>query len=120
MKTIGQVLEQIFFDSGLSMREFSTQVGYSRQYIYDLFKEKDADGTTRKIQLDTLKQICDRTNYDLGQLLKETGYIKEKENQKLNKEQVYIINQLQQLDESNTNKVIGYINGLLENQNKEN
>ncbi len=118
MKTIGQVIEQIFFDSGLSMREFSNQVGYSRQYIYELFKNKDNDGTTRKIQLDTLKQICDRTNYDLGKLLKETGYIKEQDTQQNTNFENPIINQLNQLNENNKNKVIGYINALLENQNK--
>ena len=84
MKTIGQVIEQIYFDSGLSMREFALKVGYSRQYIYELFRNKDNDGTTRKLQLDTLKQICERTNYDLGKLLVETGYIKQQKEIPLN------------------------------------
>ncbi len=38
----------------------------------------------------------------------------------LNESQQNIIEALPKLNESNTNKVIGYINGLLENQNKEN
>ncbi len=117
MKTIGQVIEQIFFESGLSMREFSSQIGYSRQYIYDLFKDKDKDGTVRKIQLDTLKQICDRTNYDLGRLLQETGYIKNDETKiNIDMEQEKLLQLFNKLDNNNKNNVIGYINGLLESQ----
>jgi len=119
MKTIGQVIEQIYFDSGLSMREFALKVGYSRQYIYELFRNKDNDGTTRKLQLDTLKQICERTNYDLGKLLVETGYIKQQKAIPLNEKYEEIFNLLNQIDESGLNTVIGYINGLLDMQRKD-
>ena len=119
MKTIGEVIEQIFFDSGLSMREFSSRVGYSRQYLYDLFREKDKDGTTRKLQLDTLKQICDKTNYDLGKLLYETGYITlpstNLENT-LNDKQLEIMNIVKQLNNEYTIQALFYVKSLLQYQ----
>ena len=129
MKTIGQVIEQLFFESGLSMREFSEKVGYSRQYIYDLFREKDNDGTSRKLQLDTLKHICDRTNYDLGKLLAETGYIKmqnsriEKSNDDktyldgMTNDEINLIEQYRKLNENEQTKLKAYIQGLLDNRN---
>lgn len=121
MKTIGQVIEQIFFDSGLSMREFSSLVGYSRQYLYDLFRDKDKDGTTRRLQLDTLKQICDKTHYDLGKLLAETGYITlpvtNLENN-LTDYQNEIMNIVKQLNNEYTIQALIYLKSLLQYQNK--
>ena len=56
----------------------------------------------------TLDYLCDhKTAYYTGLGL-------------LNESQQNIINALSKLNESNTNKVNGYINGLLENQNKNN
>lgn len=121
MKTIGQVIEQIFFDSGLSMREFSEKVGYSRQYIYDLFREKDNDGTSRKLQLDTLKQICERTNYDLGKLLAETGYIKYpaiNEDNQLDSNKQQIIEIVKKLNDEYSLQALFYMKSLLQYQNK--
>lgn len=120
MKTIGQVIEQIFFDSGLSMREFSEKVGYSRQYIYDLFREKDNDGTSRKLQLDTLKQICERTNYDLGKLLAETGYIKYpaiNEDNQLDDNKQQIIEIVKKLNDEYSLQALFYVKSLLQYQN---
>lgn len=71
---LGEAIEQILVDSGLSISAFSRKVGYSRQYIYELLKSKDT-GFSRKIQLDTLKRICDATDYSLEKLLADIGYI---------------------------------------------
>ena len=71
---LGEAIEQILVESGLSISAFSRKVGYSRQYIYELLKSKDT-GFNRKIQLDTLKKICDATNYSLEKLLADIEYI---------------------------------------------
>ena len=71
---LGEAIEQILVESGLTISAFSRKVGYSRQYIYELLKSKDT-GFTRKIQLDTLKKICDATDYSLEKLLADIDYI---------------------------------------------
>ena len=71
---LGEAIEQILVESGLSISAFSRQVGYSRQYIYELLKSKDT-GLCRKIQLDTLRKICDATGYSLEKLLADIDYI---------------------------------------------
>ena len=71
---LGDAIEQILMESGLSISDFSRKVGYSRQYIYELLKTKDP-GLSRKVQLDTLKKICDATGYGLTRLLLDIGYI---------------------------------------------
>ena len=71
---LGEAIEQILVDSGLSISAFSRKVGYSRQYIYELLKSKES-GFNRKIQLDTLKKICDATGYSLERLLADIDYI---------------------------------------------
>lgn len=71
---LGEAIEQILVESGLSISAFSRKVGYSRQYIYELLKSKET-GFNRKIQLDTLKKICDATNYSLEKLLADIDYI---------------------------------------------
>lgn len=71
---LGEAIEQILVESGLSISAFSRQVGYSRQYIYELLKSKDT-GFARKIQLDTLRKICDATGYSLEKLLADIEYI---------------------------------------------
>ncbi|MCR4726445.1 MAG: helix-turn-helix domain-containing protein [Clostridia bacterium] len=71
---LGEAIEQILVESGLSISAFSRQVGYSRQYIYELLKSKDT-GFCRKIQLDTLRKICDATGYSLEKLLADIEYI---------------------------------------------
>ncbi len=71
---LGEAIEQILVESGLSISAFSRKVGYSRQYIYELLKSKDT-GFSRKIQLDTLKKICDATGYSLEKLLADIDYI---------------------------------------------
>ena len=71
---LGEAIEQILVESGLSISAFSRQVGYSRQYIYELLKSKET-GFCRKIQLDTLRKICDATGYSLEKLLADIEYI---------------------------------------------
>ena len=71
---LGEAIEQILVESGLSISSFSRKVGYSRQYIYELLKSKET-GFNRKIQLDTLKKICDATDYSLEKLLADIDYI---------------------------------------------
>ena len=71
---LGEAIEQILVESGLTISAFSRKVGYSRQYIYELLKSKET-GFARKIQLDTLKKICDATDYSLERLLADIGYI---------------------------------------------
>ena len=72
--TLGEAIEQILVESDLSISAFSRKVGYSRQYIYELLKSKET-GFNRKIQLDTLKRICDATDYSLEKLLADIDYI---------------------------------------------
>ena len=71
---IGEAIERVLIESGLSITAFSRKVGYSRQYVYELLKAKE-DGTSRKIQLDTLKRICDASGYPMERLLGDIGYI---------------------------------------------
>ncbi|HPD01804.1 MAG TPA: helix-turn-helix transcriptional regulator [Eubacteriales bacterium] len=73
--TLGEVIEKILNESNLTMSAFAKKVGYSRQYIYDLIKNKEDTGHQRKIQLDTLKRICDATGYSLKRLLEDINYI---------------------------------------------
>ena len=77
---LGEAIEQILVESGLSISAFSRKVGYSRQYIYELLKSKDT-GFYRKIQLDTLKKICDSTGYSLEKLLVDIEYIPKPKNE---------------------------------------
>ena len=71
---IGEAIERVLIASGLSVTDFSRKTGYSRQYIYNLMKN-EAQGVTHKIQLDTLKTICEATGYSLVSLLADLGYI---------------------------------------------
>ena len=71
---LGDAIEQILIESGLSISEFSRKIGYSRQYVYELLRKGDPT-LSRKIQLDTLKNICDATGYSLRRLLGEIGYL---------------------------------------------
>lgn len=71
---LGEAIERILVESGLSLSAFSRKVGYSRQYIYELLKTEET-GSARKIQLDTLKRICDATGHGLERLLVDIGYI---------------------------------------------
>jgi len=71
---VGEAIEKILIESGLSISAFSRKVGYSRQYIYELLNAKEG-GFARKIQLDTLKRICDATGYGLDRLLIDIGYL---------------------------------------------
>ena len=73
-KELGEVIEQILIESGMSISEFSRKVGYSRQYVYELLRKGDPT-LSRKIQLDTLKQICDATGYGLWRALVDLGYL---------------------------------------------
>ena len=72
--SLGEAIERVLIESGLSISSFSRKVGYSRQYIYELLKTNDG-ALARKIQLDTLKRVCDATDYPLVRLLTEIGYI---------------------------------------------
>ena len=71
---LGEAIEQILIESGLSISAFSRKIGYSRQYVYELLRKGDPT-LSRKIQLDTLKKICDATGYSLRRLLGEIGYL---------------------------------------------
>ena len=77
---LGEVIERILIESGLSISGFSRKVGYSRQYIYELLNTRET-GFSRKIQLDTLKRICDATGYGLERLLADIGYISDPKDQ---------------------------------------
>jgi len=79
---LGAAIENVLVESGLSLSAFARKVGYSRQYIYELLKT-DEEGAARKIQLDTLKTICDATGYGLTRLLADIGYIPKPENETL-------------------------------------
>ena len=71
---IGEAIERILIERDLSVTEFSRKTGYSRQYIYNLMK-REGEGVAHKIQLDTLKTICDATGYSLVRILSDLGYI---------------------------------------------
>ena len=71
---LGEAIERLLVASDLSVTDFSRRIGYSRQYVYNLMKG-EAQGVSHKIQLDTLKAICDATGYSLVSLLADLGYI---------------------------------------------
>jgi len=71
---LGEAIERLLIASDLSVTDFSRRIGYSRQYVYNLMKG-EAQGVNHKIQLDTLKTICDATGYPLVTLLSDLGYI---------------------------------------------
>ena len=71
---LNEAIEKVLVESGLSISAFSRKIGYSRQYVYELMKP-EGEETSRKIQLDTLKAICDATGYGLARLLADIGYI---------------------------------------------
>jgi len=71
---LGEAIERLLIASDLSVTDFSRRIGYSRQYVYNLMKG-EAQGVRHKIQLDTLKAICDATGYPLVTLLSDLGYI---------------------------------------------
>ena len=71
---LNEAIEKVLVESDLSIAAFARKVGYSRQYIYELLKTKGEE-STRRIQLDTLKRICDATGYGLARLLSDIGYI---------------------------------------------
>ena len=71
---LGEAIERLLIASDLSVTDFSRRIGYSRQYVYNLMKG-EAQGVNHKIQLDTLKAICDATGYPLLTLLSDLGYI---------------------------------------------
>lgn len=71
---LGDAIERILVESGMSLSAFAKKIGYSRQYVYDLLRTKGPN-SARKIQLDTLKQICDTTGYSLRRLLANIGYL---------------------------------------------
>ena len=71
---IGEAIERVLIESDLSVTDFSRKIGYSRQYVYNLMK-RETGGISHKIQLETLKNICDATGYPLARLLANLGYI---------------------------------------------
>ena len=71
---LGEAIERLLVASDLSVTDFSRRIGYSRQYVYHLMKG-EAQGVSHKIQLDTLKAICDATGYPFVTLLSDLGYI---------------------------------------------
>ena len=114
---IDEALERILVESGMSISAFARKVGYSRQYIYELLKSKE-NGGARKIQLDTLKRICDATGYGLERLLVEIGYIPSRDIMKPNS--VIIVRKggeisTYHLEERNLALVKGLTNSLAEN-----
>ena len=71
---LGEAIERLLVASDLSVTDFSRRIGYSRQYVYNLMKG-EAQGVSHKIQLDTLKAICDATGYPFVSLLSDLGYL---------------------------------------------
>ena len=71
---LGEAIERILIECDLSVTDFSRKIGFSRQYVYNLMKG-EAQGVSHKIQLDTLKAICDATGYSMVTLLSDLGYI---------------------------------------------
>jgi len=73
---IGDKIKQIRASKDMSLREFAQLVDISHTHITRL--EKGGHGgipMKGSIQIDDLKQICDRTEYPLRQFLEEIGYI---------------------------------------------
>ena len=73
---IGDKIKQIRASKNMSLREFGQLVGISCTHITRL-EEGGNGGVPMKgsIQIDDLKQICDRTGYSFRQFLEEIGYI---------------------------------------------
>ena len=85
MKTYSVLIKEIRTSMKLSLREFAEKCLLSHSYIDKL--EKGIDPRNNKPvspTLDTIKQICDKTNYPLESFLAETGYIRYVEKQQKN------------------------------------
>lgn len=81
MITYSEIIKKIRKDKGLSLREFANLCDLSHSYIDKLEKGIDPrNGKEVSPTLDTIKQICIKTNYPLEKFLSETGYIENFDN----------------------------------------
>lgn len=70
----GQIIQRLRGD--LPYVKFAKLTGISKSHLERIEKEHSNKGKDKlKIPIDTLKQICDRTNYPFRQFLEEAGYI---------------------------------------------
>jgi len=72
----GEIVKKIRDELGLSLRQFAELVEISHTHVSRIENEyacKDKDKI--RVPIDTLKQICDKTNYDFKKFLEEAGYI---------------------------------------------
>jgi len=101
----GLLIKRLRKEKNMNMRDFAKLVGISFQYVSCLENEKaNSKGQPLNPSIDILKQICDRCNYSFRQFLEEAGYIEPSaELQKL----------CLQLDKAQEEKVIKYINSIL-------
>jgi len=73
---IGQKVKQIRESKGMSLREFGQLVGFSHTNLARFEKGYHGNLSVKgSIQIDDIKQICDRTGYPFKQFLEEIGYI---------------------------------------------
>ncbi|MCL2861763.1 MAG: helix-turn-helix domain-containing protein [Firmicutes bacterium] len=74
----GAVVKKIRQEKNMSLRQFGELVGFSHTAISKIEKEYSDKGKEKlQVPIDTLKQICDRSNYCFKKFLEEAGYIKE-------------------------------------------
>jgi len=69
-------IKEIRKNLNMTMREFGEKVGLNASTIFLLEKGHRGKNNIPIIpQIDTLKQICDRSGYSFKKFLEETGYI---------------------------------------------
>ena len=73
---IGNKIKQIRLSKNMSLREFAQLVDISYTHIARIEKGRHGNIDMKgSIQIDDLKQICDRAGYPFRQFLDEIGYI---------------------------------------------
>ena len=73
---VGKKIQRIRESKNMSLREFAGLVDISHTHIARVEKSRHgSDPMKGSIQIDDLKQICDKTDYSFRQFLEEAGYI---------------------------------------------
>jgi|GEM_PF-1015464 len=89
----------------LSLEKFSKIVDISRSHLERVEKEYSNQHKEKlRIPIDTLKQICDRTNYPFRKFLEEAGYLTP-----LSPQVNLLLENLNNLNEAQINDIINLI-----------
>jgi transcriptional regulator with XRE-family HTH domain len=109
---IGQKIKKMRESKNMSLREFGNLVKLSHANIDRFEKGYDSKGVVKgSIQIDDLKQICDKTGYSFRQFLEEAGYI---EPIVKNEQSQEILQLFEQLTRDERYQVIGFAKNILQ------